>query len=307
VVVLAKCASVELFARSVSWLKVGGDDELGRRWRERARILGDSETAVAFVIVPASPMWMCKAWTHRLTHFAMCLEVFRHTSVYLSVLGGALAAIGKSSQKHAVKALQLARRQRVLAFYLGDDDLAARCHLYEAEAYVHLGKPALAIKIVAHERERHASNLVVLLFQKEFNNFYIPSDAVHLRFRREQASTILFPACQVGVIDASVASGSVFFFFSIQHFFGSAAQNIHYSPSAASSTENSCFLRFKKSDMPLPLPTTPTFPKRIENEKKRKKILFIYLKKKHADRNELTVDRLWRGKHALVLCSRDEL
>jgi len=166
VVVLAKCASVELFARSVSWLKVGGDDELGRRWRERARILGDSETAVAFVIVPASPMWMCKAWTHRLTHFAMCLEVFRHTSVYLSVLGGALAAIGKSSQKHAVKALQLARRQRVLAFYLGDDDLAARCHLYEAEAYVHLGKPALAVKIVAHERERHASNLVVLLFQK---------------------------------------------------------------------------------------------------------------------------------------------
>jgi len=53
--------------------------------------------------------------------------------------------------------------------------------------------------------------------------------------------------------------------------------------------------------MPLPLPTTPTFPKRIENEKKRKKN-FIYLFIKKSTPTGMSLPSTDSGEANMLLC-----
>jgi hypothetical protein len=54
---------------------------------------------------------------------------------FLSVIGGAYSAIGKTSRQHALKAAELAKTQIVLARKLKDEETELRFWIYLAECY----------------------------------------------------------------------------------------------------------------------------------------------------------------------------
>lgn len=134
-------------------------------WSQRNQ---SKQCQVAVVVVvllleqPTEILTLSYMWDTVLSRWTVRMERIRHLSVFLSVLGGALSAIGRDSRKHARMALRLAQVQQQLAIAMGDEEQAARCLLYQAESYAFLGRFAVAETIVSHVRHRFTRNVLIL-------------------------------------------------------------------------------------------------------------------------------------------------
>jgi hypothetical protein len=108
-------------------------------------------------------------WSKLRDYHEKMSAITEYQSTYLSVLGGAYAAIGKSSKSHAEKAAQIAEQQIMLWTRAKNDEKVCIYSLYLAECLLKLDRKAEAQDLLLHissEVSKHALTRKIFLSLK---------------------------------------------------------------------------------------------------------------------------------------------
>ena len=96
------------------------------------------------VVLPPTQTRLSLAWNMRLLHWESIHVKVQTLTAWVSTLGG-----GYFLCRHLDTAVQLARQQRFLATWIGDETMADRCTINEAFNYIHAGQFQVASRLVS--------------------------------------------------------------------------------------------------------------------------------------------------------------